>query len=375
MKTALHTFLIIFQFFVATNTTAQQARPQRTTASGLRYEVIKEGEGMRPGTGDAVVFHYIGKLENGHEFDNSYSRGTPLEGQIKQMLPGMREGLQLMSPGAKYVLYIPSKLAYGSEGAGGGAVPPNANLVFEVELLSLKGEQKANNFETTTTPANSAEDFKTFLQRGMASLKSQDYAAALKDGELAVAMSPNNSNARTLRGLARGKLNDFKGALEDYNEVITKNGDKAGTVYFWRGQMHESLKDYPAALADHEKMLLLKPEFSDASTALERTKTKQFTALLNAQLDGESKKVADFAAATKLDDNRPFMKAVKILNADLKAIMNQSKSIYSMPKQLSDAKDRLTIGMKELEAFNDPKWPVFKAAYENTMQKLSVHIK
>jgi len=112
-------------------------RPEvKTTASGLQYEVITEGEGTAPKASDTVTVNYRGTLINGEEFDSSYERGQPATFPLANVIPGWTEGLQLMKPGAKYKLYLPPSLAYGERGAG-VKIGPNSTLVFEVELISV----------------------------------------------------------------------------------------------------------------------------------------------------------------------------------------------------------------------------------------------
>ncbi len=112
----------------------------KVTASGLQYEVIKEGTGENPKASDTVTVHYKGTLINGDTFDSSYDRGQPVSFPLQNVIPGWTEGLQLMKPGAKYKFVIPSALAYGERGAG-VKIGPNSTLVFEVELIQL-GEPK-----------------------------------------------------------------------------------------------------------------------------------------------------------------------------------------------------------------------------------------
>ena len=107
-----------------------------TTASGLQYEVLTEGTGPKPKATDTVTVHYKGTLTNGKVFDSSYDRGEPISFPLDRVITGWTEGLQLMSVGSKYRLTIPSQLGYGAAGAG-GVIPPNATLVFEVELLKI----------------------------------------------------------------------------------------------------------------------------------------------------------------------------------------------------------------------------------------------
>ncbi len=112
-----------------------------TTKSGLQYVVLKKGDGPKPSADDTVRVHYRGTLIDGTEFDSSYKRGKPVTFRVKGVIAGWTEALQLMNVGAKCKLFIPSALAYGKRGAG-RAIPPNAALVFEVELLGIDAPAK-----------------------------------------------------------------------------------------------------------------------------------------------------------------------------------------------------------------------------------------
>ncbi len=103
--------------------------------SGLQYEVLEEGEGTKPSATDMVTTHYEGRLIDGTVFDSSYERGEPASFPLNRVIAGWTEGLQLMSPGAKYRLYVPASLGYGDRAAG--AIPPNSTLIFDVELLEV----------------------------------------------------------------------------------------------------------------------------------------------------------------------------------------------------------------------------------------------
>lgn len=109
----------------------------KTTATGLQYEVLREGAGPKPGATSTVEVHYEGRLLSGKVFDSSYQRNETISFPLNQVIPGWTEGLQLMATGAKYRLYIPSELGYGSRGAGAD-IPPNAALIFDVELISIR---------------------------------------------------------------------------------------------------------------------------------------------------------------------------------------------------------------------------------------------
>jgi FKBP-type peptidyl-prolyl cis-trans isomerase len=106
-----------------------------TTDSGLQYEVIKQGSGAKPGPDDSVRVHYEGTLIDGTVFDSSYARGEPSEFNIGYVIYGWNEGLQLMSEGSTYRFVIPPDLAYGPYGSG--PIPPEATLIFTVELFSV----------------------------------------------------------------------------------------------------------------------------------------------------------------------------------------------------------------------------------------------
>ncbi len=106
-----------------------------TTASGLQYEVLKEGNGKKPSPTDSVTVHYTGKLIDGTVFDSSVERGEPATFGVTQVIPGWVEALQLMSEGAQWRLFIPSNLAYGPNGAG--PIGPNETLIFDVELIKI----------------------------------------------------------------------------------------------------------------------------------------------------------------------------------------------------------------------------------------------
>ncbi|MDR1725049.1 MAG: FKBP-type peptidyl-prolyl cis-trans isomerase [Bacteroidales bacterium] len=108
----------------------------RETESGLQYKVIKEGDGKKPKTTDNVHVHYHGTLINGNVFDSSVQRGEPISFPLNQVIAGWTEGLQLMSVGSKYRLFIPSHLAYGDQSVG--TIPAGSTLIFDVELLDIK---------------------------------------------------------------------------------------------------------------------------------------------------------------------------------------------------------------------------------------------
>jgi len=110
-----------------------------TTASGLQYQVIQAGNGPKPKPTDTVRVNYKGMLLDGTVFDDSSQHGGPAQIPLSQVVPGWQEGIALMPVGSKYRFWIPSELGYGESGTPGGPIPPNATLVFEVELLGIGG--------------------------------------------------------------------------------------------------------------------------------------------------------------------------------------------------------------------------------------------
>ena len=113
----------------------------QTTPSGLKYVTVVEGTGASPKETDVVTVHYTGRLLDGTVFDSSVERGEPTSFPLQMVIKGWTEGLQLMKVGGKTVFYIPSNLAYGEQGTPGGPIGPNADLIFEVELLGIGGQQ------------------------------------------------------------------------------------------------------------------------------------------------------------------------------------------------------------------------------------------
>ena len=108
-----------------------------TLPSGLQYEVLKTGDGQKPGPNDKVRCHYHGTLIDGRVFDSSVERGQPAVFGVSQVIRGWTEALQLMNVGSKWRLFIPSDMAYGAHGAG-EAIEPNMTLIFDVELLGIE---------------------------------------------------------------------------------------------------------------------------------------------------------------------------------------------------------------------------------------------
>jgi FKBP-type peptidyl-prolyl cis-trans isomerase len=112
-----------------------------TLENGIQYEVITPGEGDHPKAEDSVEIHYKGTLIDGTEFDNSYKRGKPTQFPLNGVIPGFRDTLLLMKPGAKWLVTLPPELAYGEEGSR-GSIGPNETLIFEIQYIGLAKAQE-----------------------------------------------------------------------------------------------------------------------------------------------------------------------------------------------------------------------------------------
>ena len=125
--------LVAGKAFLAENAVKEGVQ---TTATGLQYKVETMGTGAKPAATDTVKVHYRGTLLDGTEFDSSYARNEPISFALNRVIAGWTEGVQLMPIGSKFMFYIAPDLAYGE--GGGGPIPPNSTLVFEVELLDIE---------------------------------------------------------------------------------------------------------------------------------------------------------------------------------------------------------------------------------------------
>jgi FKBP-type peptidyl-prolyl cis-trans isomerase len=128
-----------------------------TLPSGLQYKIMTEGKGPKPAATDTVVCNYRGTLINGTEFDSSYKRGEPATFPVGGVIKGWTEALQLMPVGSKWQLFIPSDLAYGERGAGAD-IGPNATLIFEVELISIKSKDQDQSKDQEKKDENKPKD-------------------------------------------------------------------------------------------------------------------------------------------------------------------------------------------------------------------------
>jgi FKBP-type peptidyl-prolyl cis-trans isomerase len=124
-------------FYYFANRRSSDVVYETTTASGLKIHDVRVGDGASPQPGQSVKVNYIGWLENGKEFENSYKLGKPATFKLGRLIPGWDEGLSTMKVGGERMLYIPSNLAYGPAGSPPN-IPPNSNLKFKIELLDVK---------------------------------------------------------------------------------------------------------------------------------------------------------------------------------------------------------------------------------------------
>jgi len=135
---------IIADFEAAQTTFLEDSSKQEgitVLESGLQYLVEQEGEGPKPASiTSEVTVHYEGRLTNGYVFDSSHERGQPATFPLNRVIKGWGEGLQLMSVGSKYTFVIPADLGYGANGTPSGSIPPNATLIFDIELLDFKDQ-------------------------------------------------------------------------------------------------------------------------------------------------------------------------------------------------------------------------------------------
>jgi FKBP-type peptidyl-prolyl cis-trans isomerase len=153
--------------------------------SGLQYKILEKGEGEAPKATDQVTVHYRGTLIDGTEFDSSHQRGQPAQFGVGNVIAGWTEGLQLMSPGAKYRFFIPPNLAYGERGSG-RVIGPNAALIFDVELISFQSQPLPPTPEPVTSDIIKVPS-KEEMERGakIEVIKKEDLERVLKEQQKA----------------------------------------------------------------------------------------------------------------------------------------------------------------------------------------------
>ena len=208
--------------------------PQRfTTASGLQYEVLKKGDNQTPKGDDIVKFHYVGTLDNGTVFDKSNGAGEPLTAELSTMQIGLQEGLMLMGAGAKYRFIIPAKLAYGSEGGGGGRIPPDSRLTYVIDMLQVgNGDANVDN----QGEEKESEVEKIMREAGLPPLTDEEKKEIERDAKNMVAEITDPKNKKIYDDFARKdvKNNDALFKMTELlirKQNITKKFNDFRTIY------------------------------------------------------------------------------------------------------------------------------------------------
>lgn len=199
-----------------------------TTESGLQYKVVKKGTGAKPNSDDRVTVDYTGTLIDGTEFDSSKGR-EPITFNVQDVIAGWVEGLQLMTEGANYIFYIPSDLAYGSRGAG-NAIPPNATLIFDVNLLKIeKNEAEADKEESIAKSINkSLEEATEIVKAEVEADKKESIAKSInKSLEEATETVKAEAEADKKEAIANSINKSLEEAAEAVKEVIEAKPDEA----------------------------------------------------------------------------------------------------------------------------------------------------
>lgn len=201
-----------------------------TTESGLQYKVVKKGTGAKPNSDDRVTVDYTGTLIDGTEFDSSKGR-EPITFNVQDVIAGWVEGLQLMTEGANYIFYIPSDLAYGSRGAG-NAIPPNATLIFDVNLLKIEkneAEAEADKKESIAKSINkSLEEATEIVKAEVEADKKESIAKSInKSLEEATETVKAEAEADKKEAIANSINKSLEEAAEAVKEVIEAKPDEA----------------------------------------------------------------------------------------------------------------------------------------------------
>ncbi|ABQ13710.1 FKBP-type peptidyl-prolyl cis-trans isomerase [Dichelobacter nodosus] len=201
-----------------------------TTESGLQYKVVKKGTGAKPNSDDRVTVDYTGTLIDGTEFDSSKGR-EPITINVQDVIAGWVEGLQLMTEGANYIFYIPSDLAYGSRGAG-NAIPPNATLIFDVNLLKIEkneAEAEADKKESIAKSINkSLEEATEIVKAEVEADKKESIAKSInKSLEEATETVKAEAEADKKEAIANSINKSLEEAAEAVKEVIEAKPDEA----------------------------------------------------------------------------------------------------------------------------------------------------
>jgi FKBP-type peptidyl-prolyl isomerase-like protein/tetratricopeptide repeat protein len=225
-----------------------------TTPSGLTYLITKMGTGRQPQTGETVVINYTGTLTNGSKFDSSHDRDQPFSFKlgVGQVIKGWDEGVSHLRVGDHAILVIPGELAYGSRGAG-GVIPPNATLIFVVEVLDVKAKSLSDVLSTT------------LKEKGVEAMINQFHTLkSVPDPDLYTSEADTNAFGYGL--LRRNRVNEaievFKLNVEAYPQSANVY-DSLGEAYVVRGDKEKAIESYQKALA-------IDPTMESAKLALKK---------------------------------------------------------------------------------------------------------
>lgn len=220
------------------------------TASGLKYEIIEEGTGERPNATSEVMVHYTGTLTDGTKFDSSRDRGEPAQFPLNRVISGWTEGLQLMREGGRNRFYIPSDLGYGAQGAP-GAIPPNADLIFDVELIKILGAPEPME-EPAPNPAVAA-----FLERGLPSPTCGAMPTPTgteSDAELAELQTKGNDWQNCMATFIKTEMTQAQAALNDLQTIEASQvpSDQRMEVNIYLQKFSQMLSDVQAELESYK---------------------------------------------------------------------------------------------------------------------------
>jgi FKBP-type peptidyl-prolyl cis-trans isomerase len=190
-----------------------------TTASGLQYEVLESGSGASPGPTDRVTVHYRGTLEDGTEFDSSHKRGQPAVFPVDRVIPGWTEAMQLMKEGDKWRLTIPPELAYGERGAG-SAIPPNATLIFEVELIRVSTNPKPHPSATVILLRDARDVVEVLLVRRHAQIETHGGFWVFPGGRVDDADRVAGDELASARNAAVREVHEEAGLVIDGGDLL-----------------------------------------------------------------------------------------------------------------------------------------------------------
>lgn len=234
--------------------TPRSSAPAITTPSGLTYLITKKGVGRQPKNGEIVILHYTGTLTNGVKFDSSRDRNEPFAFKLGagQVIKGYDEGLSKLRVGDQAILVIPSRLAYGSKGAG-DVIPPDSNLIFVVEVVDVKSRSLSDILAKTLT-ANGIEAMIAEFRR----LK------GVADPDLFAGESDTNAFGYSLL-----RRNQIKEAIEVF-KLNVEAYPQSANVYDSLGEAYLATGDKEKAIENYKRALALDPTMESAKQALKK---------------------------------------------------------------------------------------------------------